>query len=430
MDALLGISYATTSAVTCKLVVSFVPYFFLQQTSSGIVYNYEQAMIVQSSQISFNGRGVNTFYLDGSSLKFGGVQAISPIFCGGIQFQVNQQSTTHAVTYTPSTAYANRYTGPDKLTTQISKIIMSYTQATTTPFTLTNTSTTTAILQNDGTFLTGSTNAPTGSVGNTNTIVSNMINNFFSDTKDMTQYNDNVGGFGTFIPITVNSLATTVLSTLQNFTLRQFGAISPYMNGAVAHYINVESTPFALNDYLLQATAMYSTNLMIYQTNSTTNAQTKQPTHNLPNPQNTGNDLAAQIQNYKYNFYVLGSKEVADWNPAINNLDYASIHVPREHHGIVEFYFPLTFLFICRGMSTAFPHYACAPQSIMLQFNFFNPLGFIDTFVAVDPKAVDPLDTDHDTRMYINRINAQKYFVSNQNNIKYVLWVNKVFYIP
>lgn len=109
----------------------------------------------------------------------------------------------------------------------------------------------------------------------------------------------------------------------------------------------------------------YKQNTYNYAVNSAGNA-IRAPTTNYPNVSGTGNDPAATLQNFKYNFYVLNNKEVADWNPAINNLDYASIHVPREHHGLIDFYFPLNFLFICRSMATSFPHYACAPQSIML----------------------------------------------------------------
>lgn len=50
---------------------------------------------------------------------------------------------------------------------------------------------------------------------------------------------------------------------------------------------------------------------------------------------------------YKYNACILNNKPTEDYAPTIQNVDYRSIHVFRKTHGIVDFYMPLSFLFIC-----------------------------------------------------------------------------------
>ena len=57
---------------------------------------------------------------------------------------------------------------------------------------------------------------------------------------------------------------------------------------------------------------------------------------------------------------LVKSKDNEEFNPTLRNPDYISIHTFRKEHGIVDFYFPLNFLFICQGISSGFPHYACA----------------------------------------------------------------------
>lgn len=52
-------------------------------------------------------------------------------------------------------------------------------------------------------------------------------------------------------------------------------------------------------------------------------------------------------QIYRYNMAILQNKQNEEYSPAITNPDYISIHTYRKEHGIVDFYFPLNFLFIC-----------------------------------------------------------------------------------
>jgi hypothetical protein len=82
--------------------------------------------------------------------------------------------------------------------------------------------------------------------------------------------------------------------------------------------------------------------------------------------------------------------EDADFQPTAVNRNYRSIHVPRLNHGVIDFYLPLHFLFICETLSRAYPMYAITSQSIVLQINFANPLSFINTYVAVKPTVIDP----------------------------------------
>lgn len=90
-----------------------------------------------------------------------------------------------------------------------------------------------------------------------------------------------------------------------------------------------------------------------------------------------------------------------------------SIHTYRKNHGVVDFYFPLQFLFICQDISQSFPHYACSAQSIIVKFEFNNPLAFINTSLSVRPLAMDPMDFGHNERILLNRVNTRDILQSN-----------------
>lgn len=109
---------------------------------------------------------------------------------------------------------------------------------------------------------------------------------------------------------------------------KKSGYISPYINIGSLNYLLVESNDFDLNDFGWDA--MYQT----YYKN------TDQSVY----PQNSP-DLINDI--FKYNMAMLNNKDNEEFNPTLRNPDYISIHTFRKEHGIVDFYFPLNFLFIC-----------------------------------------------------------------------------------
>lgn len=114
----------------------------------------------------------------------------------------------------------------------------------------------------------------------------------------------------------------------------------------------------------------------------------------------------------------------------MNNPDYMDIHCPRGYHGIVDFYLPLSFLFICQGLKNVYPHYATASQSIVVKFEFHNPLAFVNTHISVKPRAIDPLDFGCGERIFTNRISANKHLTSNISNMHFVLFYNRYVWIP
>lgn len=127
---------------------------------------------------------------------------------------------------------------------------------------------------------------------------------------------------------------------------------------------------------------------------------------------------------------MLANKQNEENYPAIKNVDGMSIHTFRKVHGIVDFYFPLQFLFICQGINTSFPHYACAAQSLIVRFQFCNPLAFINTSISVNPLALDPTDYSRRERILKNRVKTQDIIFSNTNNMKFVLFYMKYVWVP
>lgn len=121
----------------------------------------------------------------------------------------------------------------------------------------------------------------------------------------------------------------SLLSQSQMQIFRKSGFISPYINIGSLNYLLVESNDFDSNDFGWDA--MYET---YYKNNigSTTY------------PQNSP-DLINDI--FKYNMAMLNNKDNEEFNPTLRNPDYISIHTFRKEHGVVDFYFPLNFLFIC-----------------------------------------------------------------------------------
>lgn len=90
---------------------------------------------------------------------------------------------------------------------------------------------------------------------------------------------------------------------------------------------------------------------------------------------------------------------------------------------------PLNFLFTAEGIATAFPHYACASQSLIVKVDFANPLAFINTAISVDPTAIDVKDTNHKERIYINRLNAYTMFRNNIANTCSLLYFQKYMWL-
>lgn len=208
-----------------------------------------------------------------------------------------------------------------------------------------------------------------------------------------------------------NSTLKELLTQTQMSLFKKSGYISPYINIGSLNYLMVESNDFDLNDFGWDA--MYQT----YYKN------TDQSVY----PQNSP-DLINDI--FKYNMAMLNNKDNEEFNPTLRNPDYISIHTFRKEHGIVDFYFPLNFLFICQGISSGFPHYACASQSLVIKFSFLNPKAFINTCLVVRPDAVDKLDCTQSARVYINRINTHQFFTTNCTDMRMVLFYNRYVWVP
>ena len=208
-----------------------------------------------------------------------------------------------------------------------------------------------------------------------------------------------------------NTTLKDLLTQTQMSLFKKSGYISPYINIGSLNYLLVESNDFDLNDFGWDA--MYQT----YYKN------TDQSVY----PQNSP-DLINDI--FKYNMAMLNNKDNEEFNPTLRNPDYISIHTFRKEHGIVDFYFPLNFLFICQGISSGFPHYACASQSLVIKFSFLNPKAFINTCLVVRPDAVDKLDCTQSARVYINRINTHQFFTTNCTDMRMVLFYNRYVWVP
>ena len=208
-----------------------------------------------------------------------------------------------------------------------------------------------------------------------------------------------------------NTTLKELLTQTQMSLFKKSGYISPYINIGSLNYLLVESNDFDLNDFGWDA--MYQT----YYKN----------TDQAVYPQNSP-DLINDI--FKYNMAMLNNKDNEEFNPTLRNPDYISIHTFRKEHGIVDFYFPLNFLFICQGISSGFPHYACASQSLVIKFSFLNPKAFINTCLVVRPDAIDKLDCTQSARVYINRINTHQFFTTNCTDMRMVLFYNRYVWVP
>jgi hypothetical protein len=96
----------------------------------------------------------------------------------------------------------------------------------------------------------------------------------------------------------------------------------------------------------------------------------------------------------------------------------------------VDFYFTLSFLFTCGEAYDAYPHYATCSQKIVVEFDFNNPLAYLNTLTIVDPKVIDPHDITTGDRYFINRISPYALFNINLPSNHYVLFYNKFVWIP
>lgn len=199
------------------------------------------------------------------------------------------------------------------------------------------------------------------------------------------------------------------VTQLGSYLLKTFGAMSPFMQHANVAYMNLEVKPYEENDLALHSIDVYR---------SFINNKEFVPT----------GDNAMSV--YKYNASMLANQQNEENYPAIKNIDGMSIHTYRHTHGIVDFYFPLQFLFICQGINTSFPHYACAAQSLIVRFQFCNPLAFINTSISVNPLAIDPLDFSRKERILKNRVKVSDVIQSNTNNMKFVLFYMKYVWVP
>lgn len=202
-----------------------------------------------------------------------------------------------------------------------------------------------------------------------------------------------------------------ILTNIQKFLYAKTGFVSPYINVGSLNYMLVESNDFDQNDFGWEA--MYNT----YYKNNVDQAV-------YPNNADLINDM------FRYNMAMLNNKQNEEFAPTLRNPDYISIHTFRHEHGVVDFYFPLNFLFICQGISSGFPHYACASQSLVVKFTFLNPKAFINTCIVVKPTAIDPLDTTMQARVYINRINTHQLFTTNSSDMRMILFYNRYVWIP
>ena len=207
---------------------------------------------------------------------------------------------------------------------------------------------------------------------------------------------------------TLNSLIGVAIDEIGAFILQKSGAMSPVMQHANIAYINVDTKPYNNNDLALNS-------LDIYKTSNGLNL--------IPSDAN-------RYQIFRYNAAIASMAANEEKHPNLINLDQQSIHTFRNEHGIVDFYMPLQFLFICQDISQSFPHYACAAQSILIKFEFNNPLSFINTSISVKPTAMDPVDFSKNERILINRVMPQSVLQTQANNMKYVLFYTRYAWVP
>ena len=208
--------------------------------------------------------------------------------------------------------------------------------------------------------------------------------------------------------VTLVDFMTETVSQMGSYLLQTYGAMSPLMQQANIAYINLDIQPYDENDLAIYSVSIY---------------QSINGTSFLP----TGDNM---LEVYRYNSAILANGQSEENYPAIKNIDGLSIHTYRKVHGIVDFYFPMQFLFICQGICNSFPHYACAAQSIIVKFQFNNPLAFVNTSISINPLALDPTDYSKKERVLINRVKPEDVIYSNFNNLRFILFYLKYVWVP
>lgn len=230
--------------------------------------------------------------------------------------------------------------------------------------------------------------------------------------------NDNV--FNVQLPrrqITLNNLTTSIINSLKSvingvFTLGSRPSVlnnfrnnikigtkglelnyyDKFNNGTT--YLETVLNPFEGNDVLLNAADIYG--------------------YNQGTP--------ANIANAVYNAYLLNTRESEEYAPTIQNIDYISIHTYRKMHGLVDFYVPLTILFFCQGVESAYPHIATVSNKIHIYVEFDNPLKYIYTTMTVRPTALDKQDTENKDRFLMNAVRADQFFTVNKDTVYHKLY--------
>lgn len=132
----------------------------------------------------------------------------------------------------------------------------------------------------------------------------------------------------------------------------------------------------------------------------------------------------------RYNAAIACCIDNEEFRPSQVNLNDMSIHTYRSDHGVVDFYLNMNFLFICQGIENAFPFYACAAQTIIIDVEFNNPFNYIYTQVAVPAIDIDPLDTSKGYRLLFNRIKTNTLLTSIDSDVKNVLYYTRLSWVP
>ncbi|MBR1987548.1 MAG: hypothetical protein IKA36_00770 [Clostridia bacterium] len=230
--------------------------------------------------------------------------------------------------------------------------------------------------------------------------------------------NNNI--FNVYLPrkqITLNNLTTSIINSLKSvingvFTLGSRPSVlnnfrnnikigtkglelnyyDKFNNGTT--YLETVLNPFEGNDVLLNAADIYG--------------------YNQGTP--------ANIANAVYNAYLLNTRESEEYAPTIQNIDYISIHTYRKMHGLVDFYVPLTILFFCQGVESAYPHIATVSNKIHIYVEFDNPLKYIYTTMTVRPTALDKQDTENKDRFLMNAVRADQFFTVNKDTVYHKLY--------
>lgn len=180
------------------------------------------------------------------------------------------------------------------------------------------------------------------------------------------------------------------------------------MQQANLAFINIERKPYDDNDLALNSSKWY------------TGANGVQFTPYGPSAMSV----------FRYNASIAANAQTEENYPAIINIDDFSIHTFKKNHGLIDIYFALQFLFICQDISQSYPHYATCAQSILIKFEFNNPLTFMETSISVNPLAANKLDFAKNERIFVNRVVPNTVLSSNVSNMKFVLFYLKYAWIP